>query len=52
MTEGNEPQEAPREEHELPAARGANITGLSSTKTANFCFVFGCAPGAGVLAKT
>lgn len=42
----------PQEEHELPASRGGNITGIASTKTVNFCFVFGCQPGAGVLAKT
>jgi hypothetical protein len=36
----------------LPKARGDGISGVSSTNTVNFCFVFGCAPGAGVLAKT
>jgi hypothetical protein len=36
----------------LPASRGGNITGVANAKTVNFCFVFGCSPGAGVLAKT
>lgn len=36
----------------MPEARGGLVTGIASTKTVNFCFVFGCSPGAGVLAKT
>lgn len=49
-----EPQDTADEEEvkNLPEARGGAITGVASTKTVNFCFVFGCSPGAGVLAKT
>lgn len=50
--DGPQTKEPQEEETELPASRGGNITGIASTKTVNFCFVFGCQPGAGVLAKT
>jgi len=51
-TAGGQDDDVEEEVTKLPEARGANITGVASTKTVNFCFVFGCSPGAGVLAKT
>lgn len=51
-TAGGPDDEVEEEVTALPEARGGTITGVASTKTVNFCFVFGCSPGAGVLAKT
>jgi Ni2+-binding GTPase involved in maturation of urease and hydrogenase len=35
----------------IQEARG-NVTEVATTKTVNFCFVFGCFPGSGTAAKT